>query len=1184
MNVMTMRWAAVRVCSVSLALFSGPSLAQPAKPGAISTFETASNADTTLVVVDEQSLRAAALRGGEVILDGLALEAGRLVSLEVEPLHVVGPKTRIVVGRRGGLDQPVAFDFSSVQLFHGKVHGHPDSNVVLFTSPRGVRAHIDLGRTDQRYLLSTVGSDARRNGSALAEVRPVRPSADRLPDVPMCGRDSVSLEGESGSVAGCCFEPLPEVVYHKRLAVTEIAIETDYELYANFNDLTVTTDYVIELIARTNAIFLRDVDTRFEIVFLRLFDNPADEPSFMSNADPLNGYVNFWNANMGAVARDTGTFLTGRRDLPYGGIAYIGAVCSSFAYCVCGYLNGFPDPTRPNSGDYDLGVVAHELGHNFNACHTPDYCPQVDQCYPPPTIPQRGTMMSYCSQTVSGGNMVTELWYHRRLRRVMRDFVEFSAFCLSYDCNQNGVDDAIDIGAPGADGNGNGVLDVCEDCNTNGVLDPADISSATSLDLNGNAIPDECELDCNHNNSPDDRDILVGSSLDTWGNSVPDECDPDCDLDEISDYNQIQANLSLDIDRNVVLDSCQDCDADGINDIVELMGARNAWVASDVLNYIGEFHAVSGVRVKTSTTGLLNAAQDLIIATGNRVLVSSGNSNKIVAYHAITGAHVGDFVPAGSGGLSFPTGLTIAPDGNLLVSSRNTNSVLKYDGTTGGFLGAFVAAGSGGLAGPFGLIFGPNGNLFVASGGNQVLEFDGATGAFVRVFVSAANNGGMSSAKGMVFKPDGNLLVASYATDAVLQFDGTSGAFLGKWNSGGTTSALYLDGPWGIRLGPNGNVFVSRDLPAVFGEGGHDHDYDSGAAELTAPLHVTAARIMEFDITNGQYLQSFVLGDDTGLRSTTGFDFMPGTADCNFNMMPDNCDLTACSGNPACGDCNVNGVLDSCDIAGCGGAAACGDCNVNGVPDSCDITAETSLDVDPADGIPDECNVVPPPAPVPDATGVSKTRFISFAVPAPATAGGAETALRVKLTSLHHVLPPYTGGASVPFTAFEGQVRWVGPPAFYVDGELRGFRAAALQCVPHYQDWSTVGLVHVTGSAIVPSSVYEVENVGASCAGSEASCTAVSARLSISTTRWGDVEQPYSPPTTNTQPDAGDISALVKKFRSAAGAPIKVRALLAGTDQSGNINIAPDLDFSHISGCVDAFRGVPYPYTISACP
>jgi hypothetical protein len=219
----------------------------------------------------------------------------------------------------------------------------------------------------------------------------------------------------------------------------------------------------------------------------------------------------------------------------------------------------------------------------------------------------------------------------------------------------------------------------------------------------------------------------------------------------------------------------------------------------------------------------------------------------------------------------------------------------------------------------------------------------------------------------------------------------------------------------------------------------------------------------------------------------------------------------------------------------------------------------------------------------PDPNCIDKTRFISFSVPG----GASQMGLRVNLVSLHHVIPPYTGGPSVPFTSFEGQVRWVGPPAQYMEStsNLTPFYAASLQCAPHYQDWSTVGLLHVAGSAIVPSSIYEVQSVAASCMGSEASCTAVSVPLRIATTRWGDVETPYNPPNPTAQPDVGDIAALVKKFQSGSGAPIKARSLLAGDDAFGNITtLGVDLNFGHIAACVDAFRGKPYPYTMQGCP
>ncbi len=225
------------------------------------------------------------------------------------------------------------------------------------------------------------------------------------------------------------------------------------------------------------------------------------------------------------------------------------------------------------------------------------------------------------------------------------------------------------------------------------------------------------------------------------------------------------------------------------------------------------------------------------------------------------------------------------------------------------------------------------------------------------------------------------------------------------------------------------------------------------------------------------------------------------------------------------------------------------------------------------------CDITPP-TPQPDTQ--DKCRFLSMTIP---TVANNNVAIRVTLASLHHVDPPYTGGPSVPFTAFEGQVRWVGPPQQFVESTATptAFFAAQLQCAPHYQTWNTLGMIHITGSAIVPSSTYDVQTVAATCSGNEASCTQVSSSVPIQTTRWGDVRIPFNPPSQVVEPDIADVAGLVDKFRNAPAALTKAEALLAG-DQFGVINITPDLDFSHISRCVDAFRGLPYPYTIGSCP
>jgi len=276
------------------------------------------------------------------------------------------------------------------------------------------------------------------------------------------------------------------------------------------------------------------------------------------------------------------------------------------------------------------------------------------------------------------------------------------------------------------------------------------------------------------------------------------------------------------------------------------------------------------------------------------------------------------------------------------------------------------------------------------------------------------------------------------------------------------------------------------------------------------------------------------------------------SADCNANGIPDECEP----------DCNANGVPDDCDIA----QGTSRDCQPNGVPDECDIFFGTSVDAD-GNGLPDECCLVIAP-PQRDPSDFDKVRFITLPPPAPGL-----RAIRVRLVSLHHPNPAYTGDVVKDFSSFENEVRWVGPPTQFVESSASQtpFKAATLQCAPYYADWSTVGTLHVTGREVVPSSVYNVQWITSGCV--EASESSFSAPLTIATRRWGDVDEPFSPPSPSPQPDTGDISAMVNKFKSAMGAPIKARALLVGDVP----DMTMDVDFTHIAACVDAFKGLGFP-------
>lgn len=190
------------------------------------------------------------------------------------------------------------------------------------------------------------------------------------------------------------------------LYTAEIAIEIDYATYNTYGQsVTAATNYALALMSASSAIYIKEVNVKLVIPYLRVWTTTDPYPGTNSSA-VLNQFRNEWNANQQSVQR-TLVHMISRRSGNMGGIAYINTLCSGGS---TGYGYGFSNtdgPIQPlPTYSWDVMVVSHEMGHNFGSNHTHncgwvggaiDSCYAVEGgCYSGPAITRVGTIMSYC--------------------------------------------------------------------------------------------------------------------------------------------------------------------------------------------------------------------------------------------------------------------------------------------------------------------------------------------------------------------------------------------------------------------------------------------------------------------------------------------------------------------------------------------------------------------------------------------------------------------------------------------------------------------------------------------------------------------------------------------------------------------------------------------------------------------
>jgi hypothetical protein len=346
--------------------------------------------------------------GEEIVVRGFPLDTATSADLELRRFELYSPTAEIVESGAGGSENQVPVPDTA--FFEGRVAGDPESRV--FLSPSGASVHGYVQRGEDTFAIAPEGGWDRetpghfirkltreewaalaRSWRCDAELRPPSPSREA-----MLSTSTVTDTGQP-------------------FAAT-IAVDTDYELRGLFSSANAERNYVSSELAAVSAIYWRDLKTRLQVGFLRIWTSSSDPWAATSPLDSLFEVGDYWHTHDTGVSRSAVLFLSGKNT--GGGVSWVGTVCEGDfwdsndghwggAYAVVGNIEGsvtnFHQPAA-GSDVWDIEAIAHELGHTFGSVHTHCYSPPIDECYGSepgcysgPNIDPGagvGTIMSYC--------------------------------------------------------------------------------------------------------------------------------------------------------------------------------------------------------------------------------------------------------------------------------------------------------------------------------------------------------------------------------------------------------------------------------------------------------------------------------------------------------------------------------------------------------------------------------------------------------------------------------------------------------------------------------------------------------------------------------------------------------------------------------------------------------------------
>ena len=237
--------------------------------------------------------------------------------------------------------------------YSGTVEGIDGSMVAASLHDGQLEAHIRVpGGSWCVQPLTTVIGIAPRNLHVVYQTK------DVVQNAAVCGVDHG--HGDHTTPPGGSVGPAA-------MRLCEIALDCDEGYYArNGNNVNTTVASAVTLMYAVNAIYQNDVEIRHVItaVIVRTVPTYTTGPDLGCGATPglLQEFRTRWLNNHGNVPRDVAHLLTGQGSFSgVVGCASVGVICTTSAYGASRAISG--------NAAQNVGLVAHEIGHNWSAQH-----------------------------------------------------------------------------------------------------------------------------------------------------------------------------------------------------------------------------------------------------------------------------------------------------------------------------------------------------------------------------------------------------------------------------------------------------------------------------------------------------------------------------------------------------------------------------------------------------------------------------------------------------------------------------------------------------------------------------------------------------------------------------------------------------------------------------------------------